>query len=319
MILITGANGFIGSQISSFFLNKGSQVVGVDPVPLAERPLLQVARPYKAFIHRDEIWDFLQKTSGISWVIHMGANSSTTETNRQQLQEVNTIYTEKLFNWCTQNQVPMIFASSAATYGAGEQGYDDQMDPNLLKPLNLYGESKLLVDQWVLQQKQTPPHWYSLRFFNVYGPGEYYKANMVSVPFKAFHEIKNTGSLKLFKSYRSDYKHGEQKRDFIYVKDLVAWMGELMQKKPQSGIYNMGTGHARSWVDLGRAAFAALGLTESIEFIDMPENLKTQYQYFTEAKMEKWQAQKLTASQWSLEKGVADYYHNHLLKETSWS
>lgn len=319
MILVTGANGFIGSQISSFFLNAGSQVVGVDPVPLQERPLLKTSQPYKEFIHRDELWDFLPKASRISWVIHMGANSSTTETNRQHLQEVNTLYTEKLFNWCAQNNVPLIFASSAATYGAGEQGYDDQMDPHQLKPLNLYGESKLLVDQWVLHQKQSPPNWYSLRFFNVYGPGEYYKANMVSVPFKAFHEIQKTGSLKLFKSYRADYKHGEQKRDFIYVKDLVAWMGELMQKRPQSGIYNMGTGNARSWVDLGKAAFKALGKSEKIEFIEMPENLKDQYQYFTEAKMQKWQTQNLSASKWSLEEGIADYYNNHLLKAASWS
>lgn len=320
MILVTGSNGFIGSQICGALTQRQHQVIGVDPVPLADRPKINPPSGYVKFLHRDALWDYLKSVSPRpKWVIHMGANSSTTEKNRDHLQEVNTLYTERLFSWCAENQVPLIFASSAATYGNGELGYDDQIDPNQLKPMNLYGESKLLVDQWVLRQTKTPPRWYALRFFNVYGPGEDYKASMVSVPFKAFHEIRSTGSLKLFKSYRPDYGHGEQKRDFIYVKDIVSWTLELMEKLPSSGIYNMGTGQARSWLDLGKAAFKVLGLEPNIEFIDMPDHLKNQYQYFTEAKMEKWTRAGMPGPRWSLEAGIEDYYLNHLMKGTPWS
>lgn len=317
MILVTGANGFIGSQICLRLRGMGKSLIGVDPVPLTERPALLPPGSLEKFLHRDELFSFLATKPKLEWVIHMGANSSTTETNLDHLNEVNTFYTQKLFTWCADNGVPLILASSAATYGAGEQGYDDLSDPHSLKPLNLYGNSKLLVDQWAPKQPKAPPHWYALRFFNVFGPGETYKASMISVPFKAYFDILKTGSLKLFKSYRPDYGHGEQKRDFIYVKEVVDWIVELMEKKPASGIYNMGTGRARSWVDLGKAAFAALDKTPNIEFIEMPEHLRGQYQYFTEAKMDKWQKAGMSAPKWPLEKAVKDYFVNHLAKETS--
>lgn len=319
MILVTGANGFIGSQICGELLKLNHQIVGVDPVALDDRPRINPPGRFLKFLHRDELWNFLSTKPQLSWVIHMGANSSTTEKNRDHLQEVNTLYTENLFTWCAESNVPLIFASSAATYGNGELGYDDESDQNGLKPLNLYGESKLLVDQWALKQKQTPPNWYALRFFNVYGPGEDYKASMVSVPFKAFHEIKTTKALKLFKSYKAEYADGEQKRDFIYVKDIVTWTQELMTKRPKSGIYNMGTGQARSWVDLGLAAFRVLGIQPNFEFIEMPDSLKSQYQYFTEAKMQKWARAGMSAPKWTLEAGIEDYFTQHLIRGTPWS
>lgn len=244
----------------------------------------------------------------------MGANSYTTETNWELLKQVNIGDSQLCFEWCASHKKSLIYASSAATYGDGEMGFDDQTDPEKLKSLNLYGKSKLEFDKWALRQTKTPEHWYGLKFFNVYGPQETHKGSQASVVMHAFNQIKKNGSLKLFKSYRSDFKDGEQKRDFIYVQDICLWTQELMEKKPASGIYNMGTGQARTWVDLGRAVFKAMNLPEKIEFIEMPANIKDQYQYFTEAKMQKWFGQKLTAPKFSLEKGVQDYVQGFLEK-----
>jgi ADP-L-glycero-D-manno-heptose 6-epimerase len=209
----------------------------------------------------------------------------------------------------------LIYASSAATYGAGELGYDDRLDSEKLKPLNLYGESKVQMDRWAVQQKATPVHWYGLKFFNVYGPNEAHKGSMSSVAYKAFHQIRETGEMKLFKSYVPEFKHGEQKRDFVYVKDVSAWHLELMQKLPLSGIYNMGYGRARTWQDLARATFKALQKPEKIDFIDMPENIRGQYQYFTEAAMSRWKTLGMSAPRWSLEEGVRDYVQSYLLQK----
>jgi len=250
----------------------------------------------------------------VEWVIHMGANSSTTEKNWEHLLEVNTHYTQRIFEWCAKNKKSLIYASSAATYGAGEWGYDDETDAEKLKPLNLYGDSKVQFDRWAVKQSVRPPHWYGLKFFNVYGPGEAHKGPMSSVAYKAFFQIRDKGDQQLFKSYKSEYRDGEQMRDFIYVKEVTAWMWELTRKKPASGVYNMGTGRARTWVDLARAVFAAFQKPEKIQFIEMPESLRDQYQYFTEAKMQKWARNGMTPSRWSLEEGVRDYVQNHLLK-----
>lgn len=318
MILVTGANGFIGSVIV-WELNQAGikDVVCVDTVSREQRPAPLSKRSFSKFLLKDELWDFLNQADtkkNLTWIIHMGANSSTIETNWEHLYENNTMYTQRIFEWCTENQKGLIYASSAATYGAGEKGYDDETDPNQLKALNLYGKSKLIFDQWALKQTKTPPNWYGLKFFNVYGPNEYHKESMSSVVFKAFHQIRESSGLKLFKSYLPEYKHGEQMRDFVYVKDVTAWILELTKAKPANGIYNMGFGKARTWVDLARATFSAMNKPEKIEFIEMPGNVKNQYQYFTEAKMTKWFGQKLTQPKWSIETGVKDYVVNYLQK-----
>lgn len=319
MIIVTGANGFIGSMMV-WELNQAGfkNLVLVDSVSLEQRNLVK-NRQYLRFLGKDELWSFLETPDGqrVRWIIHMGACSSTTERNWEFLKENNLEYTQRIWNWCVKNGKFLIYASSGATYGSGEQGFDDRIDPELLKPLNLYGESKVQFDRWALKQHQAPRHWYGLRFFNVYGPHEAHKIDMASLVFKAFHQIKRTGSLGLFKSYNPDYADGEQKRDFVYVRDVVRWMAEIIEEKPRSGIYNLGAGHARTWKDLAKGVFAALEVPEKINWLEMPDSLKSQYQYFTEAKMEHFFSQGLSRPEWPLERGVQDYVRNFLANEES--
>jgi len=318
MIIVTGANGFIGSVIVWELNQRGlKDIVCVDSVGLQERNLLK-KQTYSKFLLKDELWPFLETAEAkksVSWIIHMGACSSTTETNKEFLWENNTYYTQRIFEWATQNHKSVIYASSAATYGAGELGFDDTTDSELLKPLNLYGESKVLFDRWAVKQKQTPEHWYGLKFFNVFGPNEYHKESMASVAFKAYNQIKDTGALGLFKSADPKYKDGEFMRDFVYVKDITTWIMELMDKKPSNGIYNMGFGQPRSWLNLAQAVFSALGKEMKINWLEMPENIRGQYQYFTEAKTNKWLAAGMSPSKWPLDKAVKDYVQNYLVKE----
>lgn len=319
MIIVTGANGFIGSVILWDLENAGyKDLVAVDMVSPKDRPSPLSHRKISKYFDKNDLWQFLETSEAqnkVQWIIHMGANSSTTESNWEHLLDVNTHYTEKLFTWCAAHQKGFIYASSAATYGAGENGFDDTFDSEKLKPLNLYGESKVLFDRWAVKQTKTPPNWYGLKFFNVFGPNEYHKGSMSSVAFKAFHQIKDTGSLGLFKSYHPDYKDGEQKRDFVYVKDVSRWILELMTKKPKNDIYNMGFGVPRTWLDLANSVFLAMNKNPKINWLEMPENIKNQYQYFTEAKMTKWHSQGMSEGQWPLEKAVADYVQNYLSKE----
>lgn len=314
MILVTGANGFIGSamvwQLNQMGLN---DIVAVDTIPRSTHDLLK-NRTIKKFLLKDEIWNFLQSHEGaqIQWIIHMGACSATTETNWDFLQENNVDYSKRLFQWCAEHQKSLIYASSAATYGAGENGFTDTFDSEKLKPLNLYGESKVLVDRWAVKQTRTPKNWYALKFFNVFGPNEYFKGPMASVAYKAYHQIQKTGRMGLFRSHHPDYKDGEQLRDFVYVKDVTRWMAELMDKKPANGIYNMGFGTARTWLDLTGATFQASDRPSQIDWLDVPANIRDQYQYFTEANMQKWQGAGLSQPQWPLEKAVADYVKNYL-------
>lgn len=254
----------------------------------------------------------------ITWVVHMGACSSTTETNWDFLYANNFQYSQRLFEWCAQNQKGLIYASSAATYGAGENGFTDNFDSEKLKPLNLYGESKVIMDRWAVKQKATPPHWYALKFFNVFGPNEYEKGSMASVAFKAYHQIQARNELGLFKSYDPQYEDGKQLRDFVYVKDVVRWMQELMDKKPANGIYNMGFGRARTWLDLAQPLFAAMGRDIKINWLEMPDNIKNQYQYFTEADMRKWKNAGLSEPAWPLELAITDYVRNYLSQTDPW-
>lgn len=320
MILITGANGFIGSMMVWELNSQGIQdLILVDTIGLEDRPHPLKNRKYQQFLHKDQIWNILQSplAKQITHVIHMGACSSTTETNWEFLTENNIAYSQRLFQWCTENKAHFIYASSAATYGDGNEGFDDRLDIARLKPLNLYGKSKQLFDIWALEQAARgtqfqPPQWQGLKFFNVYGPNEEHKQEMSSVAYKAYHKIRQTNAMALFKSYHPDYKDGEQKRDFVYVKDVTSWIRELMIHKAANGIYNMGSGKARTWLDLTNAVFSAMEKKPQITWLDMPQNLQGQYQYFTEATMKKWTDQGLSAPKWTLESGVADYVKNHL-------
>lgn len=337
MIIVTGATGFIGSAMVWQLNNRGfSSILAVDTVPPSVRPSPLGNRRYDRFLGKDELWSFLgskEASQAVTAIIHMGACSSTTELNVAFLNENNFLYTQRLWNWCAKFQKPFIYASSGAVYGDGDNGFDDSRESKTFKPLNPYGESKAKFDRWVEAQLATgktsaPPHWYGLRFFNVFGPNEYLKGDMASVVFKAFHQIRNTGRLKLFRSHRPDYRDGEQLRDFVYVKDIVRWMDELVLRATasqtvdlppaQSGIYNMGFGRARSWNDLANATFKGLKTPVAIDYIDIPLDMRPRYQYYTQANMQRLLGLKLSRPQWSLEDGVQDYIQSHLSQEDPW-
>lgn len=313
MILVTGANGFIGSCMIWQLNEKNASesrgpVIAVDSVSQKDRPLPLAKRKIDRFLDKDRIWPFLQQNAKeVRWIVHLGACSSTTETDVEYLRENNTEYTRKLFVWCRDNGVPFIYASSGAVYGDGADGFSDETDPARFTPLNPYGESKAAFDRWVVNEEVFPAAWYGLRFFNVYGPGEEHKGDMASVVFKAFHQIRNGGKLKLFRSHNPRYPDGGQERDFVYVKDITRWIAELMDKKPRSGIYNMGYGKPRTWLDLASAVFKEMDRPMNIDWIDIPENIRGQYQYTTCATTKKWLAQDMSGPVWTLEDGIRDY------------
>jgi ADP-L-glycero-D-manno-heptose 6-epimerase len=327
-IVITGAAGFIGSCLASF-LNKAAyeNLILVDDFSKHEKDINLEGKVFSKKIEREVFFDWLEKENPeIHFFYHIGARTDTTEFNYSVHEHLNVDYSKKVWNYCTQKNVPLVYASSAATYGSGELGYkDDESIIEKLKPLNPYGISKNEFDKWVLHtlrqvQDDRPPKWAGLKFFNVYGPNEYHKARMASVIFHSYNQIKKNGFVKLFKSHKKEFKDGEQLRDFIYVKDVLKicfWFLECWQKDPQtfiSGIYNVGTGKARTFNDLVSATFSALDKQPQIEYIDMPQDIRETYQYFTEADMNKIRSAGYLQPFYSLEEGVSDYVRNYLSK-----
>ena len=321
MILVTGGAGFIGSVLIGELNNRGiKDILIVDRLGDSTKWKNIRNLKYTDYIHADEL--FLPECSEIlekvSFIFHIGACSSTTEMDMDYLMKNNVLYSKNLFELAKDLKVPFIYASSAATYGDGELGYDDDHEkvPSF-KPLNPYGYSKQLFDEWVLEKEDRPAHWFGLKYFNVFGPNEYHKDEMSSLVFKAFHQINETGKVRLFKSHKEGFEDGKQLRDFVYVRDIVNAMIEMMDSKhaDKSGIYNMGTGKANSFYDLAAYTFKAMGKEKNIEFFDMPMKLRKQYQYFTEANMSKFESLLPEFTFQSLEESVNDYVTNFLMKE----
>jgi len=318
MIVVTGGAGFIGSAFVWRLNQEGiNDIVIVDSLSTDDKWKNLVNRRFVDYIHKDNFLRMIcddRVPFDVSAIVHMGACSSTTERDADYLWNNNYLYTKTLAEWSTKRGIRFIYASSAATYGDGTQGFSDDHSKIIeLKPINMYGYSKHLFDLWLLRNKLESKI-AGIKFFNVFGPNEYHKADMTSVIFKAFHQIKETGKVKLFKSYKPEYKDGGQLRDFVYVKDCIDVMWWLFNNPAASGIFNLGTGKARIWNDLIKAVFNAMGLKTNIEYIEMPESLRNQYQYFTEAKMDKLKAVGCPVAFSSLEDSVRDYVVNYLQK-----
>jgi ADP-L-glycero-D-manno-heptose 6-epimerase len=332
-IIVTGAAGFIGSCMVQYLNELGyTNFILVDEFNREDKIPNLKGKHISAVVERENLFGWLYKNKPkVDFVIHLGARTDTTEFNYAIHQHLNVEFSQNIWQYCTINNVPLIYASSAATYGDGTMGYkDDHELCHQLQPLNPYGISKNEFDKWVLHQEDHPPIWAGLKFFNVYGPNEYHKGRMASVIFHSFNQIKTNGSVKLFRSHKEGFKDGEQLRDFIYVKDVVKVIGWMMKEwstdhsqqstdntphdQPTfvSGIYNLGTGRARTFHDLVKATFDALHLETKIEFIDMPEDIRDKYQYFTEADMNKLKNAGYTDAFASLEEGVTDYVQHYL-------
>ena len=316
MIVVTGAAGFIGSCLVSHLNKSGyNNIVAVDDFSREDKNENLVGKTLTAKVPREGFIQWLKDYGDeVDFVFHIGARTDTAEFDKAIFDKLNLNYTKDVWNICSEMKIPLVYASSAATYGLGEFGYkDDHSIVPKLKPLNPYGDSKNDFDKWMLQQDVQPPFWAGLKFFNVYGPNEYHKGRMASVIFHAFNQISKTGGMKLFRSHNPEYKDGEQLRDFVYVKDVVSVCLFLMENKPESAIYNLGSGKARTFLDLTKNSFKAMGKEENISFIDTPEDIRDKYQYFTEADMSKLIDAGYDKGFTSLEDGVKDYVTNYLI------
>ena len=319
MIVVTGAAGFIGSCLVEKLNQQGFfELILVDDFSQERKKANYDNKKFKALVDRNDFTEWLNDNHKlVEFVYHIGARTDTTEFDVAIFDELNLNYTKYLWKICSKNSIPFVYASSAATYGLGEFGYkDDHTLPFELKPLNPYGESKNDFDIWALKQEKHPYFWSGFKFFNVYGPNEYHKGRMASVIWHAYNQITSTGAMKLFQSHNSNYQNGEQLRDFIYVKDVVEVLFFILnnRKAENSGLYNLGTGKARSFNALVQSTFEALKLEPAISYIPTPKDIRDKYQYFTEADISKLKSIGYTNEFTSLEKGVEDYVTNYLIE-----
>lgn len=316
MIIVTGAAGFIGScLIGKLNEENFNFIIAVDDFSKVEKHQNLEGKKIQERVERDSFFEWLdQNYYEVEFIFHIGARTDTTEFDYAIFEKLNIEYSKKIWQKCIEYQIPLVYASSAATYGLGECGYDDnELQISQLKPLNPYGESKNEFDIWALQQEQKPFFWAGLKFFNVYGPNEYHKGRMASVIFHAFRQINATGQMKLFRSHHADFQDGEQMRDFVYVKDVVEVCMFLMHHRRNSGIYNLGSGKARTFLDLAKNTFYAMNQTPNIHFIDTPEDIRDKYQYYTQANMNKLRSIGYQRPFHTLEEGINDYVQNYLM------
>ena len=317
MIVVTGAAGFIGScMIARLNKENFNDIIAVDEFDNKEKLKNLEGKKILKQVNRNDFATWLDDHhEEVEFIFHLGARTDTAEFDKSLLKKLNTEYTKTVWRRCIEHQIPLVYASSAATYGLGEHGYiDDEKILEDLIPLNPYGVSKNEFDIWAVQQDEKPFFWAGLKFFNVYGPNEYHKGRMASVILHAFRQISETGKMKLFRSHNPDYKDGEQRRDFVYVKDVVEVMYWLMHHRKNSGIYNLGSGKSRTFLDLTNAVFSALNKTSDISFIDTPADIRDKYQYFTEADMSKLKSIGYPHEFTELEDGVKDYVGQYLKK-----
>ena len=321
MIVVTGAAGFIGSCLVGRLNEAGhDDIIVVDDFSKQEKYRNLEGKTITAKISRTEFIEWLKDFgSEVDFIYHIGARTDTTEFDATIFDELNVNYSKNVWNLCVEFNIPLVYASSGATYGLGELGYEDNhaIIPDL-KPLNPYGESKNNFDIWALEQKKRPPFWAGLKFFNVYGPNEYHKGRMASVIFHAFNQITATGEMKLFKSHNPDYADGGQLRDFVYVKDVIEVCLYLKDQLPPSGIYNLGSGTARTFLDLAKNTFHAMGREDKISFVDTPIDIRDKYQYYTKAEMDKLIATGYTKKFYSLEEGIEDYVTKYLMSDSTY-
>ena len=318
MIVVTGAAGFIGSCLVSKLNQEGyNDIVLVDDFSNASKNLNFAAKKFSLKVDRNKFHDWLNTNHvHVEFVFHIGARTDTTEFDVEVFNRLNLEYTQKLWAICVEFGLPLVYASSAATYGLGENGYDDNHEiVDKLQPLNPYGDSKNDFDKWALKQDKQPYFWAGLKFFNVYGPNEYHKGRMASVIYHAYNQVKKKGTVTLFRSHNKNYKDGEQLRDFVYVKDTVEVCYFFMHNRKYSGLYNLGTGKARSFYDLASNTIRFSSLDANIDFVDTPVDIRDKYQYFTEANMSKLKSIGYEKAFYSLEEGIEDYVTNYLLKQ----
>lgn len=318
MIIVTGAAGFIGSCfITRLNQDKFRHIIAVDDFGDEQKNKNLEGKIIQEKVDREVFLDWLDTHyEDVEFCFHLGARTDTTEKNWDILEKLNLNFSKNIWNKCHQYQIPLVYASSAATYGLGENGYDDNESlVSSLKPLNLYGDSKNDFDIWALKQNNKPFYWAGLKFFNVYGPNEYHKGRMASVILHTLNQVKATGKMNLFKSHKEGIANGEQMRDFVYVKDVLEVLIFLMHHRRNSGLYNLGSGKARSFKDLAEQVFIQMGQITDIQFVDTPEDIRDKYQYFTEAKMAKLEAIGYDRPFTTLEKGIEDYMQNYLLQE----